>query len=95
MFVINRCLSPALRKVFPTLYEAAPPVPQREPPPPPWWPYAVRPLPQRDWPLSGAIAAVLEVRVHKRQSGCRQGNVDNINDFLFKSFTNLSWKTNE
>lgn len=78
MLLISCCLPAAFNKIVPALYETAPPKPQREPPPPPWWAYAVWPLPQRYWPLIGAGAAVLEVRVHKRQSGRRQGNVDKL-----------------
>lgn len=82
MLVINYCLLPAFREVIPTMHEAAPPVSEREPPSPPWWPYAVWPLPQRYRPLSGAGSAVLEVGVCKGQSGCRQGNVGNINTVI-------------
>lgn len=69
-------VSSAFRKILPALHEAAAPEPQREPPPPPRRPHAVRAVPQRDRPVSGAGAAVLEIRVRQRKSGCRQGNID-------------------
>lgn len=90
MLIINCCLPPACRKVIPTLYEAAPPDPQRGPPSPTRWSHAVRPLPQRYRPLAGASTAVLEVGVHKRQSGFRQGNADNMNAIIY-FFTFLSY----
>lgn len=79
LFIIDSLVLSACRKVFPTLYEAAPPGPQREPPSSPRRQNAVRTLPQRRRPLSRAGAAVLEDGVHTRQSGCRQGNVDVCN----------------
>lgn len=83
LHVCHYCrLPPAFWKVVPALHEAAPPGPQREPPPPPRRSHAVRPLPQRCRPLPGASAAVLEVRVHKRQSGFGQGNADHMNAIL-------------
>lgn len=68
-------VSAAFREILPALHEAAAPEPEREPPPPPRRPHAVRALPQRDRPLSGAGAAVLEIRVCERKSGRRQGNI--------------------
>lgn len=75
--IIDTPLPLAFRKIIPTLHEAASPGPEREPPSPPRWSNAVWSLSERYRALSGAGTAVLEVGVHKRQSGCRQGNVNN------------------
>lgn len=83
MITAHHYLTLAFREVLPAVHAAAPSVLKREPPPPSRWPYAVRPLPQRNRPHAGAGDAVLEVGVRKRQSGCRQGKDDNINALIF------------
>lgn len=79
MSVICCCPPSAFREIVPTVHEAAAPEPEGKPPSPPRWPHAVRPLPQRHRPVFGASSAVLEVGVHKGQSGHRQGIVGNFN----------------
>lgn len=85
MSVICCCSPSAFREVIPAVHEAAAPEPEGKPPSPPRWSHAVRPLPQRHRPVSGASSAVLEVGVHKGQSGCRQGIVGSFSAMVYFS----------